>query len=177
MVLLLVLVTLAAWFSGFVLFCGFGIAMIITGKKITKKENSSAVSEIQKPKCSSVFCIIIGAIMIAVSLIILIALLDCIRGMTASKGYDFLDKSLELFLTGIKLILIFLAVCPLAATVLFWVKGIRTAIKLKSIENVDTYNKKLKLSFLFIILGAAGIGVSIILLRMLIKVLSTFVYY
>ena len=79
---------------------------------------------------------------------------------------------IELILIGIKLICGFYAICPCVVTLWLWVKGIRTARKLKSIDDVDTYNKKLKLSFLLIFLGVVGIGVSIFSILVITDVLK-----
>lgn len=174
MVLIIGFLEIAAWFIVFALLCVFGIILIVKGTKRVKNGKFPAPAGSQKQKFPPVLYIVAGIILIAISIMILFAILDCFLGNDISSGshfYYFLDKSLELFMAGFKIICVFSAVCPLLIAVFFWVEGIRMARKLKSIDDVDTYNKKLKLSFLLIFLGVLGIGVSILSLRALIQII------
>lgn len=156
-----------AWIGGAVLCCVFGIALTCTGIVMLvkrKKPLKSMTPKSQKVFC--VLCIIIGVILFAFSLVILLPILDifvendALNGFLTvfekyAKGYDTESRFTAFWYA------VFFPVCAFSATVWFWVKGIRTARELKSIDDVDTYNKKLKFSALLFFLGTAGIGVSI----------------
>lgn len=160
MVLMLALGIYVAWFFGFVLCCKVGISLIIAGIMTAKNRNTANISKIKKQKDSSALHIIIGVVMIVVSFIMLITALDCIRRMDASNGNDFLNKAFELFARGILLIQALFAVCHLPVIVLFLVKGIQMTMKLKTIDDADTYSKKHFRAAFLITFGALGTVIS-----------------
>lgn len=164
LVFILGLCGVAFYFFIFLSICVFGIVLTVTGIKKVKNGKSSVVSKSKKRRVPPVLYIIIGVILIAVSFVILPPIFDCFRG----NGYDFLNKSLDLFAKGCIIIGVLFVVCFFAVCVLLLVKGIQTARGLKSV-NDDTRGKKSKLSVLLISLGASGIVVLLIALLMFIS--------
>ena len=154
--------------------CFLAISVLLLVKGIQTARELKSINDDTRGKKSklSVLLILLGAAGIFLCIMIFLSALN-FGGSSDLEKYDKFTKISDVFshFTPLLEYGIFV-VCAFAVTVWFWVKGIRTARELKSIDDVDTYNKKLKSSVLLFFLGTAGIGVSIFSVWAFIHVLN-----